>query len=260
MGTTYSISKKEQFDNFVDKLQKYIDDDTTHTKLSYSKGTRQQDGSYIEPYKTDDLNLTIFFINGSMIFVSINEQNQLITTINMSHDELYIKGYSSYKKISTFDYIYFWNNIDDFFIFLNKIKTIRRTHKWDWTGSTHDLLKYKERNYAKTKKLKSIYQNIITELQKNKITFTEDYDNKEKYEFELHRLVISVKRKMSMILQEYSDDNYYIIEIMANISEEEINLLNNNNINISYDADYIYHFYNVEDFIEFIILLSYYRI
>lgn len=243
------------FDSFIDKLDKYIKDDTSKTRLSYSKGTRLKDGSYSEPYNPDDLNLTIFFINGSMVFVSFASDNLFKISINLSYNELLIKGYYKYDNIGPNDRIYYWNNFDSFFLFLDKIKIIRRTDKWDWTGSNHASLKYRERNFVRKQKLEPIYQNIKNKLIKNCITFTEDCDNHETYKFDLYHLTLNLKGNTSMILQEYWDECNYRIEIMKELSEEELKMLESNNIII--DNDYnITHFYDVDKFIDCIVLLS----
>lgn len=246
---------KELFDSFIDKLDKYIKDDTSKTRLSYSKGTRQKDGSYLEPYNTDDLNLTIFFINGSMVFVSFSLEYFLKTNINLSYDELLIKGYHKCDKIGPNECNYYWDNIDSFFGFLEKIKVIRRTSKWDWTGSTHDSLKCSERNFVRRQKLELIYQNIKDGLTKNGITFTEGYENDKAYEFDLYHLTINVKGKTSMILQEYWDECNFRIEIMKELTEKDLDMLESNNIIIENDYN-ITHFYNVDKFIEFINIIK----
>jgi hypothetical protein len=175
-------NNQENYNKFISLLDNKIHSDKSSTKLSYIKGTRQPDGEYL--YDLTNYNLSIFFINKSILFVSILDSEYVLkTTMNMSEDEIKIRTSSKRIKQDKYNCIDYWHNFDDFFIFLDIIKTIRKTTRYDWDGSTHRLLFQKESNYRINMILNPVYQEILQELNKHQLTYIEDkvYDEKSIY-------------------------------------------------------------------------------
>ena len=259
------LNKQDNYNKFIYLLDERIKLDKSLTKLSYKKGTRQPEGEYV--YDSSNYDLSIFFINRSIIFVSILDTEYILkTTMNISEDEIKISTRSKRFTQNKYNCIDYWYNFDDFFIFLEKIKTIRRTNKWDWNGSNHHLLFQKESNYRTNKILKPVYQEILNQLNKANIKYIEDkvYDETSIYcVYVYYHLYIKVKNdskeyiNCSVMLELWNSSiTSYRIEICCNLSDNQIEMLNLNNINVYKDDNSINHFYNIEEFIKLIIFLN----
>lgn len=184
--------------------------------------------------------------------------------MNMSYTELEIKTQSKRIKQNKNDCIDYWNNFDDFFIFLEQIKIIRRSAKWDWDNSSHHLLLIKEENYKKKIRLEPIYKQILNKLHLHDIKYEKDNKTHTNLYSRLYYHIYiyflnDVKEyiKCSILLDEYLFDMKYKLEVCISLSDKQVEILQFKNIIESRDNDGIYQFsHDIEEFYKLIILLN----